>query len=138
MLQIERGLLSSLSSSWGKISAASPVLGSQMLLQLCACQQILSLWRAWRKEEGRLAAVPHLCPACPLKDLVYLSQTFFNKMNRHSHWLTQECLVVFRQLPVLAAGRIMDLRAPTNLLWGTYEESPIGSALATVMPASTS
>lgn len=52
--------------------------------------------------------------------------------------LTQECLVVFGQLPVLAAGRVMDLRVSTNLLWGTSEESPIGSTLATFMSAYTS
>lgn len=34
-----------------------------------------------------MAEMPHLCPACLLKDLVYLSQAFFDKMGRHSHWL---------------------------------------------------
>lgn len=41
--------------------------------------------------------------------------------------------MVFGQLPVLAAGRVMDLRVSMTLLWGTYEESPVGSALATFM-----
>lgn len=58
-----------------------------MSFQLSACQQITSLWGTWRKEEDKLAEMPHLCPACLLKDLVYLSQAFFDKMGRHSHWL---------------------------------------------------
>lgn len=124
----------SLSFSWGKNSVASPVLGSQRLLQLSTCQQVAAFWGAWRKEEGKLDEMALPCPACPLKDLIYFPQTFFDKVGRHSHgFLNTGVLGGLWTITSLSSREGDGLKSIHEPSWGTYEESPIGSVLAKFM-----